>query len=200
MSEDALRIAQEKAKGRDPFEIADSACIVYKGTSSEGVFEVPFLGTEVHISFPEFEVIPEGSQMPPHIAALLVYHLGMSDGTPAEGRWLSFAELPDGEFYVQAFRGYTAQVIVRRFADDVDGLEAAAFSLGAHEIPDMADRAWRVPLLPRIPVALLWWNGDDEFGPRADILFDSSASRHLPIDGCAILGSWLTAALGRQAG
>jgi hypothetical protein len=61
----------------------------------------------------------------------------------------------------------------------------------------MADRAWRIPALPRVPVALLWWDGDDEFDPRADLLFDATASHHLTTDGCAVLGSWITGTISR---
>nr|NIP92808.1 DUF3786 domain-containing protein [Akkermansiaceae bacterium] len=36
--------------------------------------------------------------------------------------------------------------------------------------------------LPRIPVSLILWKGDDEFPSRADLLFDSSCEMHLPLD------------------
>jgi hypothetical protein len=52
-----------------------------------------------------------------------------------------------------------------------------------------------VPGLPRVPVAVLWWDADDEFPARAELLFDQTAPKHLPIDGSAVLGSWLVTRL-----
>lgn len=36
--------------------------------------------------------------------------------------------------------------------------------------------------MPRIPVTLILWLADDEFPARAELLFDSTCERHLPID------------------
>jgi hypothetical protein len=44
------------------------------------------------------------------------------------------------------------------------------------------DAAVELHPLPRVPVTLILWMGDDEFPPRADLLFDSSADYHAPLD------------------
>ena len=81
-----------------------------------------------------------------------------------------------------------------------DGIAAAIASLGGRpltsaELATNADAAWVIDALPRVPVALLWWDADDEFPARAELLFDRTATNHLPTDGCAIVGSWLTTRL-----
>lgn len=196
MSETGLEAARRLAVRRDPFEAGAVCAVAYEGDRTRGDFIVPFLGTELRVSYPEFAC----DAVPPHVLALIVYHLALSDGTPPSGRWISFAELPDGGFYVAAFRGYAASAVVRRFASARSSLEAAAETLDATRLAGMADAAWSIRALPRLPVALLWWDGDDEFGPRAEFLFDESASRHLQTDGCAVLGSWITSLLSRAAG
>ncbi len=196
MSETGLEAARRLAARRDPFAAAQACGVVFEGDEQRGEFVVPFMGTELRVSYPGFAC----EEVPPHVLALVVYHLALSDGTEPSGRWVSFAELPDGGFYVQAFRGYAASAVVRRFAADRGPLETAARSLDAAPLAGLADAAWSVPALPRIPVALLWWDGDEEFGPRAEFLFDESASRHLQTDGLAVLGSWITAMLARAAG
>ncbi|MDH4140140.1 MAG: DUF3786 domain-containing protein [Coriobacteriia bacterium] len=197
MGADGLQAARARAERVDPFEASAAAGIPYEGSGEAGRFEVPFLGETVCLTYPGFDLAQGSSWVPDHVLALIVYHLAVSDGTPPSGREVSFAELPDGTFYVQAFRGYTSSVIVRRFADAPEKLDAAVRALGGEALEAASDSAWRIPALPRVPVTLLWWDADDEFESRAELLFDESAHHHLPTDGCAILGSWLTARLGR---
>ncbi|MDP2183166.1 MAG: DUF3786 domain-containing protein [Actinomycetota bacterium] len=196
MGDDALKVAREKAAGLEP--AAAAARIGAEWDAAGLAFRLPFFGTLASVAYPAFEVFLGEAPSPPHVAALLVYYLALSDGSTPSGTWISFADLPDASFYVTAFRGYTSAQIVRRFAPQPEQLAAAAERLGAESLPGLADRAWRIPALPRVPVALLWWDADDEFGTRAELLFDSTASHHLTTDGCAILGSWLTSLLTRQ--
>lgn len=195
MGNEALAAARARAAGMDPFERAEACAVAYEGTADSGIFRIPFLGKEIALSFPDFEQVEPGPVVPPHIHALLVYYLAGSDGRCPSGEWISFAELPDGGFYVQAFRGYSAGAIVRHFADSQDELASAVTRVAARPIPGMADSAWEVTALPRVPIALLWWFGDDEFEPRADLLFDATASGHLTTDGLAVLGGWLAKTL-----
>ena len=203
MSDDALRAARERAANIDPAAAAVAIGADYSGDegggngdgAAGGRFSVRFLGSDVTISYPGFVVTPSAWGMPPHVMALLIYHLAICDGTPPSGEWVSFGDLPSGDFYVSAFRGYTGRVLAERFEADPNALGSAMLALGAKELPGYADRAWTIDALPRVPVAVLWWNADDEFSARADLLFDSTALHHLPLDGCAVLGSWLTALL-----
>ena len=196
MGDDALRVAREKAAGLDP--AAAASRIGAEWDEGGKRFVLPFLGRETSISHPSYEVTTSANPAPPHIAALLVYHLAISDGSVPKGPWISFADLPDASFYVTAFRGYTGTKIARQFAPRATKLGKAAESVGGESLPDLADRAWLIHALPRVPVALLWWDADDEFDARAELLFDVTASRHLTTDGCAVLGSWLTSMLVRH--
>lgn len=199
MSEDALRVARELAAGLDPVAAAARAGVRFTGDARGGRFTVPLLGREVEISYPAFGFAPD-EPLPPHVRALLVYYLATSDGSRAVGAWRSFGALPNASFYVQAFQGYTGNTLARRLGESADAIPGAIEALGgraltADEFATNADSAWLVPALPRVPVAITWWNADEEFPPRAELLFDVTASNHLPTDGCAVLGSWLTTML-----
>jgi len=203
MSEDALIAARKLAERRfamgiDPRATAAACGGRYDG-DAEGVITLPFLGAEVRLTYPQFELAP-GETLPSHVAALLVYYLACSDGSLPVNHWVSLADLPNGEFYVNAFRGYTGAILAREFGQRPEALASAIAVLGATELPGLADLAWRIPALPLVPIALLWWNADDEFDARAELLFDVTAPNHLPTDGCAVLGSWTTATLLRLAG
>jgi len=46
----------------------------------------------------------------------------------------------------------------------------------------MGDAAFRFEITPRIPVVVLYWQGDEDFGPEARILFDHSICKYLALD------------------
>ena len=199
MGDDALRVARELMAGVDPAAAAERCGAEFSGNEDCGFFELGFFGATVRIDYPRLEFERECA-LPPHVQALLVYYLATSDGTPPPGDWCSFADLPNGRFYSRAFQGYSGDALSRRLGEQSDGLDTAVISLGgrmlsSEELATNADSAWVVPGLPLVPIAIVWWDADDEFPSRAEYLFDATAARHLPTDGCAVLGSWLTTCL-----
>lgn len=70
----------------------------------------------------------------------------------------------------------------------------AAEQLGGERV-EGGDAMFAFWPLPRIVLAAQYWRGDDEFAPRANILFDASASHYLTTDGLAVLGSQLVSRL-----
>jgi hypothetical protein len=150
-------------------------------------------GEPVVIGEPGFEVLDgrTGEPAPINTQALLLYHLSTTDGAPVTGRWVSFRELPDGGFYHQAFQGYTGNRLAGRFGNHLARVEDAAHRLDG-ERESNGDAGFRFAALPRVPLLLVYWLGDEESPPTARILFDSSAGHHLPVDACAQLGSALT--------
>lgn len=194
MGEEALRAARALAAGRDPRAAAEATEATFEGSEDRGSLWLPFFGSLVEVTYPDLDV-RANLELPSHIKALLLHHIARSDGTRPTGRWIAFSELPDGAFYSTAFRGYASDAIVRRLATRPEALSEAVARVGGEPLAGIADRAWTVPALPRVPLALLWWDADEEFGARCDVLFDSTAANHLPTDGCAVLGSWLVARL-----
>lgn len=159
------------------------------------MLEVAFLDATLRLEYPSLVFTQGSPAVPDHVLALVLLYFARSSGAMPTGRPISFAELPDGGFYVTAFRGYTAALLARRFGADPERLESAVRSIGGSQLEAHSDRAWRVQILPKVPVILQWWDGDDEFEPRAELLFDETAPSHLTTDGCAVAGSWLTTRL-----
>jgi hypothetical protein len=124
------------------------------------------------------------------IAIVLMHYLLTADGAAPADRWIAFRELPDGLFYSAAFAGHAEGEIAGRFGADVAAFRRAASSLRGAAL-DLADASYRFEALPRLPVAVLLWAGDDEFPGQARILFDAHASHYLPTEDLAGLGDWL---------
>jgi hypothetical protein len=128
---------------------------------------------------------------------MVLYYFNTCDGTPMAASWIAFSELTDGRFYNQAFQGYTGRELVKAFGNDLEAFERAARNAGGEKRFPMAgaplgDAAFAYQALPRVPLLVVYWLGDEDFPPNSQILFDAAVSHHMPTDACAILGSSLT--------
>ena len=57
------------------------------------------------------------------------------------------------------------------------------------------DASFILPAMPRIPLQYILWEGDDEFPPSVQLLFDSSVDRYLPLEDIVVLGQITTGRL-----
>jgi hypothetical protein len=140
---------------------------------------------------------PSGEPCRDDLRVLFLDYLRQGDGSEPTGKWIGYQELPDGAFYRHAFQGYTGDQLVRDLDGDIDALRNAAAAIGGEPL-EMGDAGYRFRALPRIPLALVWWAGDEEFPANATVLFDEVAGRYLPTDGLAILGRMLCRALAKE--
>ena len=54
-------------------------------------------------------------------------------------------------------------------------------------------------ILPRVHLAVVYWEGDEEFPAQARVLFEDTAAHYMTTDGLAVLGSQLVGRLLSQA-
>jgi hypothetical protein len=147
----------------------------------------------VFLNFPELIARrADSSPLPLPIQALLMFYLTTTDGFRPAGEWVSFADLPGGRMYDQAFQGYTGNVLVRSFGEDLEAFRSACLASGGAAV-ELGDAAFTFAGLPRVPLLVTYWQGEDELPSASKVLFDRSAAHHLPVDVCAILGSMLVA-------
>lgn len=179
-------------RDRQPSDVADR---VGARPAPMGL-ELTYWGRPVRIEWPDLVARQSSvADLSAFDQAMLLYHLRLSDGTPPEGRWVAYRELPGGEFYHRAFIGYTGRRLAERFGLDPTTIESPARALAGSLTDGPSPFTWTFAPLPRIPLAVCLWPGDEDFAPQASVLFDSSAAHHLPIDGLALLGAGLTGRL-----
>jgi hypothetical protein len=153
-----------------------------------GEFQLSLFGADVHCTVPEFKFFSiEGLELPEFQQLLLLYYFTTADGTVLSKRWVSFADLPGGRMYAQAFQGYSGDEIVKVFAENLQAFKSACEQAGAS-----GDAAYTFQALPQVAARFVYWLGDDDFPSSCKILFDSVATHYVPIDACAIIGSTLT--------
>jgi hypothetical protein len=165
-----------------------------------GDYRLTFFDQEYVISADGFAVrrADTGKEQPSFIQSLVLTYLITADGTTPSSRWIGFRELPDGMFYVQAFQGYTGARLVRELEDDIGSFRRGAEALGGEPLA-IGDAGYTFTVLPRVHMALVYWEGDEEFPSQARVLFEDTSSHYMPTDGLAILGSQLVGRLLKAA-
>jgi hypothetical protein len=184
---------------RSTLRVQDPGLVAVRSGSSwltlgpgRGELHIPLWNKVCILCWPELKGCNEkDDRLPDFQLAMLLYYLLTADGAPLTGKWVSFADLPDGRMYNAAFQGYSGDEVVKAFGLDLDGFKSACSKAGGKSV-DVGSASFVFQALPKVPLMLTYWLGDEDFPSSCKVLFDSSAAHYLPIDGCAILGSTLT--------
>lgn len=126
---------------------------------------------------------------------VLVSHLARALGVPPAGRLVTPQELPGGSMFFTGPHAVATAALERRFGHDPQGLLTAAQALGGQPYPGAAEVAAMVPGLPMLPLYVLLWPADEEFGARAVVGLDAHAHHQLALDGLWALTNLLVGGL-----
>lgn len=111
---------------------------------------------------------------------ILAYLVNAKDIPPAN-KLVKAESFPGGEFFFRGPHELPTGKVAEMFGADPSLLYAACEPLGADK-RDFGDASIELLILPRVPLTLVVWAGDEEFSPRGSILFDQTACQHLPLD------------------
>lgn len=111
----------------------------------------------------------------------ILYVLMGAKRIPPTGEWISEKDIPGGAAFFRGPHTIPTHLLVNRFGDDLTSFEDICVRLGGREI-NLADSAYAFSITPDIPVALLYWQGDEDFPSEAKMLFDKNIHSHLPLD------------------
>jgi len=196
-----IKQARAELKEADPVLLAARSGAQYKRLDKErGELRLALWGQGYLVIYPDFIAYEEesGEICSSWRQALFLHYLRTADGQPLADRWVSLREIEGGRFYHQAFQGYSGDRVAKHFGNDIEGFRRAAKKAGG-ERRDLGDAAYSFLALPRVPLVVIYWEGNEEFSPTARVLFDASAGHYLPVDGLAVLGRELCGKIIRAA-
>lgn len=104
--------------------------------------------------------------------------------TPVAGpqcRWVAPKELRGGDVFQRGSHRLPLEELGSLLDSDEGRLRASIDALGGRAA-DIGDAGWDLLVLPLVPLRAGFWHGDEEFPPRAVMLFDASADGLMPID------------------
>jgi hypothetical protein len=141
--------------------------------------------------------LSEGEWKPANDALLelaaVLYLVNVKDIYPLGRQIVGPKDLREGHFFQGPHELKTAPLL-ERYGEDVRGFRQAAEMLGGEPV-EMADAAYRLKPFPRVYLYYLLWEGDDEFPPRIQILFDRPIEETLAADAIWALSNRVSAAL-----
>jgi hypothetical protein len=111
---------------------------------------------------------------------VLVYLTEAKDIKPTH-TWVSEKDLPGGSTFFRGPHQLPVKELENLYGKDPEAFLKAGKRLGGSEIL-YGDKGFALEVFPRVPLAYILWNGDEEFSPRAGVLFDSTIQSHLPLD------------------
>jgi len=111
----------------------------------------------------------------------MIHYLLKSKEIEISNEWISEKDIPGGATFFRGPHEIPTYLISHRFNNNINEFKKRCEQL--HGIPlNMADAAYRFKITPRIPVAVLYWRGDDEFSAESKILYDRTIAEHLASD------------------
>ena len=139
----------------------------------------------------EYAIYPYESKIKPisknlqapheYLYIFIIHYLLKSKETKLSGEWISEKDIPGGVTFFRGPHEIPTNLISSQYSGNIKQFRKNCENLGG-TLVNMADAAYIFKITPRIPIAVLYWEKDDEFKAEAKILFDKSIIKHLAID------------------
>lgn len=182
----AKKIALEKLSKETFEDIA--RCSGYDKTDENRLW-IPFLNRIYAFSFPECEFLDfanEGEEVPIQEQVLILHYMNAMKTKGPSGNWIAYREIPGASFYFSAFVKRAIDPLKKVFGKDIGAFASAAQKISGKPV-DIGDAAFEFQVFPKISLQMIVYEGDDEFEPEANILFDSVAGDFLSPEDAAWL-------------
>ena len=194
----ALAKALDEMKGIVPYAVASKSGADYDGSR----FRIPFFNRGFLVHYPEVKVVEEGKPgpVPQYITIILLHYLLQANGVPVADDWIAYRQLPGSALFQRRFIQMAVNPLLGAFGGDVDSFRKAGEALGGTPITRTGDAAFKFMALPRIPMACIFYQGEEGIPSSANILFDAAAPYYLPTEDLSLLAVYLVGAMRKAKG
>jgi len=189
----ALAKALDEMKGITPYAVASKSGTDYDGSR----FRIPFFNRVFLVHYPEIKVVEEGSSapVPQWLEIILLHYLLQASGVSLADEWIAYRQLPGASLFESRFIQMAINPLLRAFGDDVEAFRKAGEALGGIPMTRTGDAAFRFMALPKIPMACIFYQGEEGIPSSVNILFDAAAENYLPTEDLSLLGVYLANAM-----
>jgi hypothetical protein len=189
----ALAKAVEALRAIAPYAVSAKSGAAYEG----GKFRIPVFNRIFYVIFPDVKVEEEGdsAHVPQYIEIILLHYLLHSDGTQVADSWIAYRQLPETSLFEQRFIHMAMRPLLAMFGDDIESFRRAGTAFGGVPMTRTGDAAFKFMALPRVPLACIFYQGEEGIPSSINILFDASAYHYLPTEDLSLLGVYMVGAL-----
>jgi hypothetical protein len=184
-----------RVKRIDPLTIAETAEAAYRPDGIPRVV-IPFLHSWFVLEFVPYRIRAEHEVVDTlPMKVLVLQHIitaSENQGTAVRimGQWIDVRTLRHGSVMGAHFAKTTSDLLGKLFALEKSERIARVLQWGGKPI-DLGDEGYLFKFFPRLPVAFIHWDADDEFPAYSKILYDVSASNYMSTHGLAALTEFL---------
>ncbi len=115
------------------------------------------------------------------LGLFIIYYLLKSKDVAISKEWISEKDIPGGATFFRGPHKIPTNIIEDRYENNIKKFKEICEKLQGIPL-NMADAAYAFRIAPRIPVAVQFWDGDEDFPAESKILFDKTITEHLSPD------------------
>jgi hypothetical protein len=189
----AYKLAGEQLGRVDIEEQCRKSGARYQIINSRQLITVEYLNQSYQITLPDVQVslMNSEAEVPLKDKILILHYLTQATGVTITNKFIAFPELPEGANYFPTFSKRSIEPLINYFGIEPRRLLEAAERLGGHKV-DYGDVAVTINVFSRVPITIVLWQGDEEFPPRSNILFDASIPGYLSTYDITVLCETIT--------
>ena len=193
-------LASASIKKMNLEERAKKAGADYQKGEEREIITIHFFSAPYHIQFPQIEFYSPAKKVVSLVTRILLLHyLIRADGNPLTGKWVAYKDIPGGLLYAGVFARRVTEPLQRKFGKSAESFREAGMKSGGEPV-EIGDVSFVLHAFPSVPVQYVLWEGDDEFPPSVQLLFDASVEHYLALEDIVVLGQVTTGRLINRSG
>jgi hypothetical protein len=176
-------------------ERARKAGATYEKGEGEERITLQLFSEPYTVQFPQIEFHSSSKKVVSLVTRILVLHyLIRADGNPLTGKWVAYKDIPGGLLYAGVFARRVTQPLERRFGKSARFFRETGLRSGGEAV-EIGDASFILHAFPFVPLQYVLWEGDEEFPPSVQLLFDASVDHYLTLEDIVVLGQVTTGRL-----
>jgi hypothetical protein len=171
-----------------PYDILQGSNCSYDESAS--YFILDSFGRKIKVTYPYGIVtfLDTNTALPLDWALIILNYLSAAKPIQEANELVSYRELHLGDVFFPNIKTYVLTVLGEFYANcDKTTLLISLTKLGFVRVPSKADLAVRGRFAPKVPVTILFWEGEEEIPSSCQLLFDRTISQHMHIEDIAVL-------------
>ncbi len=116
-----------------------------------------------------------------YLSLFAIHYLLTCVETRPSGKWISEKDMVGGVTFFRGPHEIPTGLITNKINNSLDKFKSLRHTFNGQSL-DMADAAFSFKVTERIPMALLYWAGDEDFPAEAKFLYDSTLPLHFALD------------------
>lgn len=195
MKEDALKWAKERSASMKIEDLPDRIGGKLIEENGQPALELPYFNDHIIITHDEIRK-KDGSAMTRYEQVFIYIHMAQGGSALPSGKWRNLVEIPNTVSKIKSMVDQVEAPLIEKFQGNTTALIQASINFGGidkHDEYPTSDVAMLFVPLPRVPVMLMFWDGEeaDGFGAEAKLSFDDTITQHLDIESIMFLSERL---------